>query len=273
MGWLPDIDNSGAIEFLGATRNGFLFCYSGGDYPFIPQTVTITMTAINPPIIIPPEGGSFQYEVELVNVGPDPTFFDVWIMVTLPDSSIFGPLILRQDVGINPQSSIFRSMTQMVPGGAPAGEYGYNGYVGNYVSGNVWSESGFNFSKTGEEAGIDGGWELYGWDDNPPALSITQPDEFYLGQASPNPFNATTNVSFTLPVDSRVRMEIFNLLGQRIAVLEDGILQAGSHQAVWDGCNSAGIPIASGIYILTMQAEGTVKNTKFTGTNKLLLLK
>jgi hypothetical protein len=99
------------------------------------------------------------------------------------------------------------------------------------------------------------------------------PQSYCLGQNYPNPFNPTTSIPFALPTESKVKIEVFNLLGQRVAVLEDGIMQAGNYKAIWDGRSSSNIPVASGIYILTLHAEGTVKDMKFTGTNKLLLLK
>jgi len=103
--------------------------------------------------------------------------------------------------------------------------------------------------------------------------SIDIPACFSLYQNYPNPFNPTTTIPFALPTESRVKIAIYNILGQRIAVLEDGILQAGNHKALWDGRSSSGVPVASGIYILTMEAKGTVKNSKFNDTNKMLLLK
>ena len=102
---------------------------------------------------------------------------------------------------------------------------------------------------------------------------ILQPSSYTLQPCYPNPFNSTTTIPFAIPTESRVKAEIFNLLGQRVAVLNDGVYQAGNHKAVWDGKSSSGVPLASGIYIMKMEAEGTVKNIRFHDTGKLLLLK
>ena len=99
------------------------------------------------------------------------------------------------------------------------------------------------------------------------------PQDYVLGNNYPNPFNPTTTIPFALPTESKVKVEIFNLLGQRVAILEDGILQAGNYKALWDGCSASGVPVASGVYIMNLEAEGTVKNSKFSETGKLLLLK
>ncbi len=97
--------------------------------------------------------------------------------------------------------------------------------------------------------------------------------QFALHQNYLNPFNPTTTIPFALPTESKIKIEVFNLLGQRVAILEDGIMQAGYHQAVWDGRSSSGVSVASGLYLLKIEAAGTVKEMKFTGTRKLMLLK
>ncbi len=58
-----------------------------------------------------------------------------------------------------------------------------------------------------------------------------------------------------------------------MAILEDGIMQAGYHHAVWDGRSSSGVSVASGLYLMKIEAAGTVKDMKFAGTRKLMLLK
>ena len=99
------------------------------------------------------------------------------------------------------------------------------------------------------------------------------PQSFILGQNYPNPFNPTTTIPFALPTESQIKLEIFNLLGQRVAVVEEGIFQAGNHKTVWDGRNSSGIMAASGVYLLKMHAEGTVKAKSFDHVSKLILMK
>lgn len=68
------------------------------------------------------------------------------------------------------------------------------------------------------------------------------PEEFAVLQNTPNPFNPTTTVSFALPDAEHATVEVFNISGQRVAVLADGIFSAGRHSLVWNaGDNSAGI--------------------------------
>jgi len=93
------------------------------------------------------------------------------------------------------------------------------------------------------------------------------PDWYELGQNRPNPFNPTTNISFALPNPSQVRIEVLNILGQRVKVLLEDNLEAGAHTVVWDGCDANGSRVASGIYLYRMEAEG------FHQTKKMVLVK
>ena len=83
----------------------------------------------------------------------------------------------------------------------------------------------------------------------------------------PNPFNPSTQISFDLPVQSRVRLEVFNILGRRVVVLVEATLPAGSHEAVWDGRNAGGSAVSSGVYLYRLTTE------QWTQSRKMLLLK
>jgi hypothetical protein len=88
------------------------------------------------------------------------------------------------------------------------------------------------------------------------------PKYFEATQNYPNPFNPTTTISFTLPSKTSVRLDVFNVLGQTVATLINGELQAGQHEAVWDAGNSP-----TGVYFYRLTAE------KESITKKMLLLK
>ena len=74
------------------------------------------------------------------------------------------------------------------------------------------------------------------------------PQGFSLGQNYPNPFNPSTIIPYQLATSAHVRLEVFNLLGQRIATLVDGQRPAGAHTAMWNATGAAGVYI----YRLTM---------------------
>ena len=81
------------------------------------------------------------------------------------------------------------------------------------------------------------------------------PESFTLGQNYPNPFNPSTLIPYQLAASSQVRLEVFNLLGQRIATLVDGERSAGFHTATWHATDGAGRAVGAGVYIYRMTVE------------------
>ena len=88
------------------------------------------------------------------------------------------------------------------------------------------------------------------------------PSTFALGQNYPNPFNGVTVISYDLPKTAHVRLEIYDMLGRRVAVLVDRVQPAGRRRAIW---NAEGA--ASGIYLIRLRAGD------FTGVRKAVLLR
>lgn len=81
-----------------------------------------------------------------------------------------------------------------------------------------------------------------------------EPDTYILSQNYPNPFNPETTITFSLQYQAEVHLSVFNLQGQCVKVLVDGITQAGTHSAVWDGRNESGQIVASGMYFYRISA-------------------
>ncbi|MCH8524724.1 MAG: phospholipase D-like domain-containing protein [Balneolales bacterium] len=94
------------------------------------------------------------------------------------------------------------------------------------------------------------------------SVSADLPGEVVLSQNYPNPFNPSTSIRFELPVSDQIRLEVYDVLGQRIAVLVDGAMQAGVHEVRFDGAN-----LSSGVYVYRLQAGNTVL------TRKMMLIK
>ncbi len=90
---------------------------------------------------------------------------------------------------------------------------------------------------------------------------------FTLDQNQPNPFNAETLISYYLGKSSNVKLSIFNILGQEVAVLVENNLPSGSHTTVWNGKDKRGSDCASGLYLYRLRAGS------FTDTKRMLLLK
>lgn len=74
------------------------------------------------------------------------------------------------------------------------------------------------------------------------------PVDYALSQNYPNPFNPTTVIEYALKDGAEVRLEIFDILGRRIRLLESGFRPAGRHAVTWDSRDDQGNPIASGVY-------------------------
>lgn len=70
---------------------------------------------------------------------------------------------------------------------------------------------------------------------------------FVLKASYPNPFNPETIIPFELPESSEVRLEIYDLLGRRLAILTDQVYETGRHEVLWNAANAA-----SGVYIIRM---------------------
>jgi hypothetical protein len=94
------------------------------------------------------------------------------------------------------------------------------------------------------------------------------PSQFSLAQNYPNPFNPSTSISFGLPVRSRVRLEIYNLIGQRVASLVNEERNAGSYAVTW-------MPsVPSGVYLYRIEAVGSDSpSQKFLQVRKMVLVK
>ncbi|HQU71145.1 MAG: T9SS type A sorting domain-containing protein [Calditrichaeota bacterium] len=98
------------------------------------------------------------------------------------------------------------------------------------------------------------------------------PDNYRLSQNYPNPFNPTTRIAFSIPEAADIQLEVLNLLGQRVRTLVDQHQNPGSFEATWDGRNEAGMPVASGVYLYRLTANGQ-SGKHFSETRKMLFLK
>jgi hypothetical protein len=98
------------------------------------------------------------------------------------------------------------------------------------------------------------------------------PVQFALEQNYPNPFNPTTNIRFALPVQSKVVVEIYNVLGQRVKTLLREDRSEGYHTIEWNGTGNQGQQLGSGVYFLQLSASGADGKT-FKDVRKLMMLK
>jgi hypothetical protein len=96
----------------------------------------------------------------------------------------------------------------------------------------------------------------------------TLPTEFSLDQNYPNPFNPTTTIKFGLPSNSQVKLRVYNLLGETVAVLADQSMAAGYHSFNFDASR-----LASGVYFYSIEAKSLDSGKDFNVVKKMMLLK
>ena len=98
-------------------------------------------------------------------------------------------------------------------------------------------------------------------------LDMTVPSDFVLMQNYPNPFNPTTTITYSIPQQKNVVLEVFNVKGDKIATLVNGRVSAGTYTVTWDGKDGLGRSVPSGIYLCKIQAGA------YQHTIRMLLLK
>ncbi|MFQ5601755.1 MAG: FlgD immunoglobulin-like domain containing protein [bacterium] len=91
--------------------------------------------------------------------------------------------------------------------------------------------------------------------------------EFKLAANYPNPFNPSTTIEYVLPGPALVRLEIFNLKGERVTTLIHSQQSAGSHRVDWDGTTDRGLAVSSGVYLYRLSTRA------FTTSRKMMLIR
>jgi Secretion system C-terminal sorting domain len=94
------------------------------------------------------------------------------------------------------------------------------------------------------------------------------PTQFQLMQNYPNPFNPSTTIKYALPYSSKIKISVFNILGQLVINLVDEVKEAGYYDYRWNAAN-----MASGVYIYTIKAKSLDGNKDFFLAKKMILIK
>jgi hypothetical protein len=93
------------------------------------------------------------------------------------------------------------------------------------------------------------------------------PAKYALSQNYPNPFNPTTRFNVSLPEAALLKVDVFNIVGQKIATVLSEERAAGNYTVTWNGTTQSGAPATSGVYLVRMQAG------KFSAVRKVVLMK
>ncbi len=92
-------------------------------------------------------------------------------------------------------------------------------------------------------------------------------DEYVFDQNYPNPFNPSTTFSFAIPTETHVNIEVFNVIGQKVATVADRVYHSGEHTITWNGKDSFNTNVASGIYFAKFKAND------FSASRKMVILR
>jgi len=201
------------------------------------------------PIVIPRQGGELSFDSWVFNFSGQTGRVDIWTYLFAPEIGRYGPLDLY-NVKVPVDSLGLNEISRRVPEVAPEGDYVFVAYIGQYPS-SVVDSSYFYFTKEGEVVGVPGDWT----EDNLPL-------DYALFQNHPNPFNAATRIAYQLPRPCDVKLEIYNILGQRVALLVGSKQQAGFRSITWDASG-----FSSGLYFYKLTAG------EFSQGKRMMLVK
>ena len=99
-----------------------------------------------------------------------------------------------------------------------------------------------------------------------PDMEYVKPEQnenkLSFGPVYPNPFSGQVYIPFVIPEDGRVRINIYTVSGQLLRTLLQGTQFAGKNIAIWDGLNSSGYPVNTGVYICQLEYQNKRLSTK-----------
>ena len=108
------------------------------------------------------------------------------------------------------------------------------------------------------------------------------PEQFSMNPLYPNPFNRSVSIRYDIPLDSKIKLNVFNINGKHINTLFNGRTHAGTHSMSWNGLDKNGNIVSSGTYIVLLQANNFIYNHQenvnyiwddYKETKKVILVK
>ncbi|MBD3170396.1 MAG: T9SS type A sorting domain-containing protein [candidate division Zixibacteria bacterium] len=256
----PAADANGNIhvvwtEFNGSTPDNYEVYYSRGDSYGFSRFAQLALYPIDSPIIVP-QGRRFNYSIAVVNNTNITGTATGWLGLGLPGGGVIDSLLaanIQLDGGV---AVAFDSLGLNIPGYAPEGMYTLYAKLGFYPD-IVIAEDSFKFTVVDDGVEDNSGqWTITGFDEHINTSGIIPADNSIEVNAYPNPFNARATINYDLPVDSDVRIDVYDLMGRRVSTLIDEYQQAGRHELSWDATDHS-----TGIYFYRVSA-GDLSVTK-----------
>jgi hypothetical protein len=96
-------------------------------------------------------------------------------------------------------------------------------------------------------------------------ITFISPEQYRLSQNYPNPFNPNTTIEYTIPINRKVSVKIYNVNGQLVNTLVNNeFVDAGTHKVMWNGKNNNGITVSTGMYFYSLEWAGMKKVKSMT---------
>ncbi|MBD3233828.1 MAG: T9SS type A sorting domain-containing protein [candidate division Zixibacteria bacterium] len=218
-----------------------------------PPCCEVDMVPDVEPIIVP-AGGTFGLTGYIGNPTDETIVTDVWVGVKV--NGDFIQLWYFPNIPLNTGQTLFSHLNQQVPGNALPGEYEYRAHCGDIGSWTVCDRDSFIFTVTeARQTSRFADWNLEGgW-----GAMRDIPRKVNLIDNYPNPFNATTTITFDLPEAGNVELGIYNVAGQKITSLVNEHKEAGNYAANWDASRHS-----SGIYFCNLRIGELVATKKIS---------
>jgi len=109
---------------------------------------------------------------------------------------------------------------------------------------------------------LENGSEQLATDD---PITFIAPEDYRLEQNYPNPFNPNTTIQYTVPINRKVSVKIYNVNGQLVNTLVNNeMVSAGTHKVIWNGKNKNGLQVSTGMYLYSLEWAGMRKVKSMT---------
>ncbi len=205
-------------------------------------------------------GGSFPFVFELLNHGPA-TQYDVWVQVRDLENRYSATIDGYQNVTFA-EGVTELDVQQTVPSPIPPGRYEYSVLLGDYpFHADVIAHLTFTIEEDEAPPYLNempqSGWVLTGDFHGSEPADATFPADFRLMPVTPNPFNAMATLTVQVPDAAELTVAVYNVMGQQVALINQGQVSAGIHELVFNASH-----LASGLYFVRATVPGQMDQVR-----------